>query len=72
MSLSSSSFLEEIIMTAGMQTIRCSIVTFVVTFIVATLVAVTAAYGPVALELAGLDGGTVAHACSHQSGTGEC
>lgn len=55
-------------MTTGMQTVRRSFVAF----IVAALVAVAAAYGPVALEVAGFDGGTAAYACSHQTGTGDC
>ena len=56
----------ENIMTTGLQTVRRSLVAL----IVAALLAVTAAYGPVALELAGVEAGTPVYACQSQGGGG--
>ena len=52
-------------MTTGMQTTR----RWIVALVIAAMVAVTAAYGPVALEVAGVEAGTPAFACGH-NGTG--
>ncbi len=68
MSLYERDSMEEIIMTTGMQNIRC----WVVAMTLAVVMAVTATYGPVALELAGIAVGTPVYACSHSSGTGDC
>lgn len=51
-------------MTTGLQTVRRSLVAL----IVAALLAVTAAYGPVALEMAGVEAGTPVYACTGPSG----
>lgn len=56
---------ENIIMNPGLQNIR----RWIVALIVAVLVAVTAAYGPVALEMAGVAAGTPVYAC-HSPGGG--
>ena len=55
-------------MNTGLQNTR----RWIVALVVATLIAVTAAYGPVALELAGVEVGTSVYACGHTSGTGDC
>jgi hypothetical protein len=59
-------FQENIIMNAGLQNTR----RWIIAFVVATLVVVTAAYGPVALEMAGIEAGTPVYAC--QSPAGGC
>ena len=56
--------MEEFIMTAGLQTTR----RWIVALIIAALIAVTAAYGPVALEMAGVEAGTPVYACQSPSG----
>lgn len=42
---------------------------WIVALVIATIIAVTATYGPVALELAGIEAGTPAYACN-QPGAG--
>jgi hypothetical protein len=51
-------------MTTALQNSR----RWIVTLIIATLVAVTAAYGPVALEMAGVEAGTPVYACNSPGG----
>ena len=56
-------------MITGLQNTR----RWIVAIVVAMLIAVTAAYGPVALEMAGVEAGTPVYACTHNSGsTGDC
>lgn len=38
----------------------------------AALIAVMTTFGPVMLELAGIEVGATVYACSHQSGSGDC
>lgn len=53
-------------MTTGLQNTR----RWIVALVIATLVAVTAAYGPVALEMAGVEAGTSVYACEAGGGGG--
>ncbi len=50
----------ETIMTTALQITR----RWIVALVVAALIAVTAAYGPVALEMAGIEAATAAYACN--------
>lgn len=51
-------------MTTGLQNTR----RWIVALVIATLIAVTAAYGPVALEMAGVKAATPVYACQGPAG----
>ncbi len=53
-------------MITGLQNTR----RLIIALVVATLIAVTAAYGPVALEMAGVEAGTPVYACQGPGGGG--
>ena len=53
-------------MTTGLHITR----RWLIALLVAALVAVTAAYGPVALEMAGVEAGTPVYACQAGGGGG--
>ena len=56
--------MEEYIMMTGLHITR----RWIIALFVAALVAVTAAYGPVALEMAGVEAGTPVYACQSPGG----